>query len=236
MEPTNVLIRVCILLLMQPAPLAGTATKLDNQHLSWLQDATRTPRGDGNLIRIRTASLRCGCNPHPSRGRQRSSRLDSRPRNHFKMQSTPPPTGTATSVPFGRYWGIAVDAARAPHGDGNRVMKLFFLRTTPIQPAPLAGTATTIISSLEFDTRRCNPHPSRGRQHSFKAETETCLHRDATRTPYGDGNLRILDLHLVAGRCNPHPLRGRQLIEPFILEFDPPMQPAPLAGTVTRSK
>ena len=142
MEPTNVLIRVCILLLMQPAPLAGTATKLDNQHLSWLQDATRTPRGDGNLIRIRTASLRCGC----------------------------------------------------------------------------------------------NPHPSRGRQHSFKAETETCLHRDATRTPYGDGNLRILDLHLVAGRCNPHPLRGRQLIEPFILEFDPPMQPAPLAGTVTRSK
>ncbi len=113
-------------------------------------------------------------------------------------------------MPFGRYWGIAVDAARAPHGDGNSVMKLFFLRTTPIQPAPLAGTATTIISSLEFDTRRCNPHPSRGRQHSFKAETETCLHRDATRTPYGDGNLRILDLHLVAGRCNPRPLRGRQ--------------------------
>ena len=103
-----------------------------------------------------------------------------------------------------------MDAARAPHGDGNSVMKLFFLRTTPIQPAPLAGTATTIISSLEFDTRRCNPHPSRGRQHSFKAETETCLHRDATRTPYGDGNLRILDLHLVAGRCNPRPLRGRQ--------------------------
>ena len=28
-------------------------------------------------------------------------------------------------------------------------MKLFFLRTTPIQPAPLAGTATTIISSLD---------------------------------------------------------------------------------------
>ena len=174
------------------------------------------------------------------------------------MQSTPPPTGTATSVPFGRYWGIAVDAARAPHGDGNSVMKLFFLRTTPIQPAPLAGTATTIISSLEFDTRRCNPHPSRGRQHSFKAETETCLHRDATRTPYGDGNLRILDLHLVAGRCNPHPSRGRQRAtfsesritipdatrtprgdgNPFAGGHDARvvrMQPAPLAGTATQS-
>ena len=58
MEPTNVLIRVCILLLMQPAPLAGTATKLDNQHLSWLQDATRTPRGDGNLdIQASTISV-----------------------------------------------------------------------------------------------------------------------------------------------------------------------------------
>ena len=163
-------------------------------------------------------------------------------------------------MPFGRYWGIAVDAARAPHGDGNSVMKLFFLRTTPIQPAPLAGTATTIISSLEFDTRRCNPHPSRGRQHSFKAETETCLHRDATRTPYGDGNSFFAQLNISAGetldatrtpRGDGNSLtswqRGSQLffaatrtprgdsnlkspVKPFARTW---MQPAPLTGTAT---
>ena len=221
---------------MQPAPLAGTATLLELEPHHFGADATRTPRGDGNLdIQDSTISVWIDATRTP-RGDGNVRPVWIADHGIISRCNLRPPTGTATSVPFGRYWGIAVDAARAPHGDGNSVMKLFFLRTTPIQPAPLAGTATTIISSLEFDTRRCNPHPSRGRQHSFKAETETCLHRDATRTPYGDGNLRILDLHLVAGRCNPHPLRGRQLIEPFILEFDPPMQPAPLAGTVTRSK
>ena len=50
MEPTNVLIRVCILLLMQPAPLAGTATILKVEGLNFNSlDATRTPRGDGNF-------------------------------------------------------------------------------------------------------------------------------------------------------------------------------------------
>ena len=189
MEPTNVLIRVCILLLMQPAPLAGTATSLCVQILraTLMQpaplagtatvkllhcctpfiDATRTPRGDGNVrpVWIADHGIISRCNLRP-------------------------PTGTATSVPFGRYWGIAVDAARAPHGDGNSVMKLFFLRTTPMQPAPLTGTAT----------------PTR----SGSQETSSF---DATRTPYGDGNLAVrITLRVLGMRCNPHPLRGRQLV------------------------
>ena len=162
-------------------------------------------------------------------------------------------------MPFGRYWGIAVDAARAPHGDGNSVMKLFFLRTTPIQPAPLAGTATTIISSLEFDTRRCNPHPSRGRQRCTLAIFILNPKRDATRPPRGDGNpIKVMiRAHFV---MQPAPSRGQQ---PDVPRSDPPancvydatrtprgdgnpfagghdarvvrMQPAPLAGTATQS-
>ena len=167
MEPTNVLIRVCILLLMQPAPLAGTATSEDFHRLSTHK----------------------GCNPHPSRGRQprivvhyitlfcdatRTPRGDGNVRpvwiaDHgiISRCNLRPPTGTATSVPFGRYWGIAVDAARAPHGDGNSVMKLFFLRTTPIQPAPLAGTATCRLRCCTKRGCRYSPRPSRGRQRSL---------------------------------------------------------------------
>ena len=94
MEPTNVLIRVCILLLMQPAPLAGTATKLDNQHLSWLQDATRIPRGDGNIhLRQKLKLVYTGMQPAPL-------------------------TGTATFA-FSTSTLLQVDATRTPYGDGN---------------------------------------------------------------------------------------------------------------------
>ena len=93
-DPTKMLMRVCILLQMQPAPLTGTATISLALMLAPPQDAARAPHGDSNgLVRVslaprirdaaRTphgdsnwissrewASSTAGCSPHPSRGQQ----------------------------------------------------------------------------------------------------------------------------------------------------------------------
>ena len=139
MEPTNVLIRVCILLLMQPAPLAGTATSLCVQILraTLMQpaplagtatvkllhcctpfiDATRTPRGDGNSVM-----------------------------KLFFLRTTPmqpaPLTGTATPTRSGSQETSSFDATRTPYGDGNLAVRI----------------------TLRVLGMRCNPHPLRGRQ------------------------------------------------------------------------
>ena len=141
MEPTNVLIRVCILLLMQPAPLAGTATCL-NWYARWTSadaartprgdgngaampnteirflDATRTPRGDGNFSHCQPScsTLRLRCNPHPSRGRQLQNAHSTISR---KRMQPAPLTGTATEWCSCRT-SCSSDVAHAPYGDSNR--------------------------------------------------------------------------------------------------------------------
>ena len=57
---------------MQPAPLTGTATGHKRKATcSNNGDATRTPHGDGNIVKFHPVPLSSpGCNPHPSRGRQ----------------------------------------------------------------------------------------------------------------------------------------------------------------------
>ena len=61
-----------------------------------------------------------------------------------------------------------------------------------MQSAPLAGTATTSRNLRQLPQKRCNPHPSRGRQRFF------------------------LELLIAIFRCNPHPSRGRQLFKGFV--------------------
>ena len=154
---------------MQPAPLAGTATKLDNQHLSWLQDATRTPRGDGNR------------------------RTGDPAWNRFNTIQPAPLTGTATLL-LVDFTSIPLDATRTSRGDGNfshcqPSCSTLRLRCNPhpsrgrqptpgnvalkcacrMQPAPLTGTATHDQSSDRSHAHLgCNPHPSRGRQQNLK--------------------------------------------------------------------
>ena len=139
-DPTKMLIRVCILLQMQPAPLTGTATSTGR-------------RSPACLVR---------CSPHPSRGQQLG------PPVHcvegHAMQPVPL-TGTATVpdaaalplVPDGcspcpsrgqqprlvlPYPCLRSDAARTPHGDNNGVDDGKRLNLLVMQPVPLTGTAT----------------------------------------------------------------------------------------------
>ena len=56
-----------------------------------------------------------------------------------------------------------------------------------MQPAPLAGTATSEDFHRLSTHKGCNPHPSRGRQPRIVVHYIT-LFCDATRTPRGDGN------------------------------------------------
>ena len=146
-----------------------------------------------------------------------------------------PLAGTATSYELISE-SSTLDATRTPYGDGNCLYRSVTSSATSPRCTPYGDgniLLRRVLQLLDLDATRTPYGDGNARRGAIE---DNCARMDATRTPYGDGNLRILDLHLVAGRCNPHPLRGRQLIEPFILEFDPPMQPAPLAGTVTRSK
>ena len=163
MEPTNVLIRVCILLLMQPAPLAGTATPPPASKVSFFYRCSPRPlRGrqptPGNV------ALKCACRMQPA-----------------------PLTGTTTHGPRRFHTGAhQQDATRTPRGDGNRNATtssglLRAMQPAPLagtatntcltitegvemQPAPLTGTATIQASTISVWLARCNPHPLRGRQ------------------------------------------------------------------------
>ena len=79
---------------MQPAPLAGTATLLELEPHHFGADATRTPRGDGNIqLRQKLKLVYTGMQPAPL-------------------------TGTATFA-FSTSTLLQVDATRTPYGDGN---------------------------------------------------------------------------------------------------------------------
>ena len=79
-----------------------------------------------------------------------------------------------------------------------------------MQPAPLTGTATIEILRVdEPPLLRCSPHPSRGQQRRLPEAPGTCR-KDAARTPHGDSNLMI-------------PTAAIAIM----------MQPAPLTGTAT---
>ena len=103
-----------------------------------------------------------------------------------------------------------------------------------MQPAPLAGTATSqiaiAISAALGDATRTprgdgnrnattssgllramQPAPLTGTATPTRSGSQETSSFDATRTPYGDGNLAVrITLRVLGMRCNPHPSRGRQ--------------------------
>ena len=252
-DPTKMLIRVCILLQMQPAPLTGTATLL----VCWLFGCSR-------------------CSPHPSRGQQL---YEGEIHRVFLRKMQPVPlTGTATLWHRVLAFKSCRDAARTPHGDSNPSVVLphayallmqpapltgtttSSLRShagnvVPMQPAPLTGTATAGQGEPRSMHLRCSLHPSWGQQQRLQRPWPPGS-GDAARTPHGDSNQipayptqsnivmqpapltgtttcgvrRLVD---AADGCSPHPSRGQQHYQVAHLFQDAPMQPAPLTGTAT---
>ena len=115
-DPTKMLIRVCILLQMQPAPLTGTATDLIPRKRARSWGCSPHPsRGQQLLVPLLLVG-NPGCSPHPSRGQQHV---------HSSFQFV-----------------ILLDAARTPHGDNNAVLAFICKPGATMQPVPLTGTAT----------------------------------------------------------------------------------------------
>ena len=74
---------------MQPAPLTGTATFTVLTRLVLLRDATRTPRGDGNLTLRSHASAKHRMQPAPLTGTATHSILHSKVRTHQRCNPHP---------------------------------------------------------------------------------------------------------------------------------------------------
>ena len=136
-------IRICILLLMQSAPLAGTAT---------VQMAIFVL----NFSKMQSAPL-AGTATTPA----------SEYFTVFDLMQSAPLAGTATPIQI-NLTSLVLDAIRTPRGDGNsQYLNTLLFSTSMMQSAPLAGTATSQLILMCFLCSRCNPHPSRGRQRDF---------------------------------------------------------------------
>ncbi len=127
-----------------PHPSRGRQRKDEPAQLQrTVDDATRTPHGDGNCWSAMPMMIRHRrCNPHPSRGQQRLVLGDLHAVEHMGCSLRP-------------LWG-------RQHPAANRIP----IVPSPMQPAPLTGTATAD-----------NP-----------CQFQECQGGDATRTPRGDGN------------------------------------------------
>ena len=161
-DPTKMLMRVCTLLLMQPAPLTGTATPFSAFSCSIFSRCSPHPsRGQQPCLGL-LAIHRTGCSTHPSRGQQQGKQtVDSRTE---RMQPTPL-TGTATTVPS------------CPR-----------ISPAGCSPRPSRGQQLFVPEKLVPDQGRCSPHPSRGQQmSSVNLFAQRTL--DAACTPHGDSNI-----------------------------------------------
>ena len=149
-DPTKMLIRVCILLQMQPVPLTGTATTQYGQNAAADEDAARTPHGDSNSF-MRTRSL------WDSSDAARAPHGDS---NVFQLQLV--------------YPGLHRDAARTPHGDSNVAVpcrRLLIFRDAARTPHGASNAAS--MCCLMASCKRCSPHPSRGQKR--RRHTRFCV-------------------------------------------------------------
>ena len=140
----------CILLLMQPTPLTGTATVNSSLQVVGLDKMQPTP-----LTGTATEhGLPLGDQLH-------------------MMQPTPL-TGTATIDAQQGIDSYLIDAAHTPHGDGNYTREVSRSIVSTMQPTPLTGTATLIALGLSNPRHdlRCSPHPSRGQ---YRAKKRGCF-------------------------------------------------------------
>ena len=139
-DPTKMLIRVCILLQMQPAPLTGTATDLIPRKRARSWGCSPHPsRGQQLLVPLLLVG-NPGCSPHPSRGQQPFSACN-RSQNH-SYRCSPHPSRGQQHVHSSFQFVILLDAARTPHGDNNAVLAFICKPGATMQPVPLTGTAT----------------------------------------------------------------------------------------------
>ena len=229
-DPTKMLMRVCILLLMQTAPLTGTATS--------------------NMIPKIPACSRC--RPHPSRGQQLTVTDD---RGRLMEMQTAPLTGTATQVsqflvqlnndaaltPHGdsnflgfRTFSISVSMQPAPlTGDSNPVADAAPLLPVAMQPASLTGTATRNVRNSQRPTADAarTPHGD-----SNSVERMPVTRRvDAARSPHGDSNLILAPIkHFTYSDAARAPHGDSNLVRLSDGSLQVLMQPAPLTGTETR--
>ena len=207
-DPTKMLIRVCILLQMQPAPLTGTATDLIPRKRARSWGCSPHPsRGQQLLVPLLLVG-NPGCSPHPSRGQQPFSACN-RSQNHSYRCSPHPSRGQQQMRR--RCHSFQMDAARAPHGDNNILVTALFTMSGVMQPVPLTGTTT-------FLCHFCSPY----------------IILDAARTPHGDSNHLVSAHACTPSRCSPCPSRGQQLVAFKVPYLHIVMQPAPLTGTKKR--
>ena len=199
--------RVCTLLLMQPAPLTGTATFHNGAAFS-----------------------RHRMQPAPLTG---TATLPPQMAFHHNKDAARTPHGDSNQTPLASLF-IHNDAARTPHGDSNAaVPTATFFQCFLMQPVPLTGTTTLAQCAFSACNRRCSPCPSRGQQPSLHL-LHPELAADAARTPHGDSNflhLPIFAIRIDAARtphgdsnqhndymsfglvrCSPHLSRGQQHI------------------------
>ena len=210
--------------MMQPAPLAGSETRPSFPALLRKKDATRAPRGVGNVF---SNGLRCSKTMQPA-----------------------PLAGSETRQ---RGWHRRGSGCN-PRPSGGRKLRTGrkYAGETAMQPAPLAGSETSLPFSKSW-LSGCNPRPSRGRKpKNINAYFEPFI--DATRAPRGVGNDIGIKPVISAYRCNPRPSLGRKPARfdfaarildatraphgvgnsssyPLIKAWR--MQPAPLAGSET---
>ena len=104
-----------------------------------------------------------------------------------------------------------------------------------MQPAPLAGTATSNHNLLGLLlSRGCNPHPSRGRQLYPRTILLSLYHAMQPAPLAGTATPPPASKVSFFYRCSPRPLRGRQPTPGNVaLKCACRMQPAPLTGTTT---
>ena len=182
-DPTKMLMRVCILLLMQTAPLTGTATQVSQFLVQLNNDAALTPHGDSNFLGFRTFSISVSMQPAPLTG-DSNPVADAAPLLPVAMQPASL-TGTATRNVRNSQRPTA-DAARTPHGDSNSVERMPVTRRVDAARSP-HGDSNLILAPIKHFT-----------------------YSDAARAPHGDSNLVRLSDGSLQVLMQPAPLTGTE--------------------------
>ena len=165
-------------------------------------DATRAPRGVGNLTNASAMPTSPRCNPRPSRGRKQ---------NRFEQllvcfRCNPRPSrGRKPCLPRGR--GSAQRCNPRPSRGRKLSRKLQCRQHRGCNPRPSRGRKPC-SSSMRFLKASMQPAPLAGSE-TFPSMASRVTLCDATRAPRGVGNFSMVR-RSSARRCNPRPSRGRK--------------------------
>ena len=146
-DPAKMLMRVCTLLLMQPAPLTGTATYRIPNHDTPAREMQPAPLTG-------TATMR-----------------ETLARHGLTADAARTPHGDSNRISEMAFIDLA-DAARTPHGDSNGydVLDVGLLADAARTPH---GDSNIRFPPFPQATCRCSPHPSRGQKR--RRHTRFCV-------------------------------------------------------------